>query len=358
MQQLIGAVRMKKSIVFLFHAGFWICYFFLALFLTMILMAMIYYSQEEEPDRAMGFIFLTLQFLALFPSVSTFYICYRFLFPKYLQQEKIKRSIFYSIGLAMSLSFVAITLASLAHGTSSNPTDIAASVVFFLLISFVSFLCGIMGLVIRGFITWYEEIKLKQALQAKNQEMELALLKAQLDPHFLFNTLNNIDVLLLRDAQTGSNYLNKLSDIMRFILFETKTKEILLTQEIEYIKKYIALQKIRTANEQYVDFEVIGSADNHMIAPMAFIPFIENAFKHTTNKKLENAIGIHIQVDELGIHLTCRNKFDAHRKPEHSNGLGNQLIEKRLQLLYPDRHTLNITNQNETYQVQLSIQYD
>lgn len=349
---------MKKSIVFLFHAGFWICYFFLALFLTMIFMAMIYYSQEEEPDTAMGSIFVTLQFLALFPSISSFYIFYRFLFPKYLQQEKIKRSIFYGIGIAMSLSFVAMTLATLVHSDSSNPADIAVSIVFFFFISFVSFLCGVMGLVIRGFITWYEEIKLKQALQQKNQEMELALLKAQLDPHFLFNTINNIDVLLLRDAKAGSNYLNKLSDIIRFILFETKTKEIPLAQEIEYLEKYIALQKIRTANEQYVNFEVIGNIDNQSIAPMAFIPFIENAFKHTTNKKIENAINIKVQIDNLGIHLTCENKFDHNRKPEHSNGLGNQLIEKRLQLLYPDQHTLEITNQNEIYRVQLTIQHE
>ncbi|MEL6943068.1 MAG: sensor histidine kinase [Bacteroidota bacterium] len=349
---------MKKSIIFLFHAGFWICYFFLALFLTMIFMAMIYYSQDEEPETAMGYIFLTLQFLALFPSISSFYIFYRFLFPKYLQQEKIKRSIFYGISIAIAVSFFAVTLAYMAHSNASDAADIAAFIVFFFFISFVSFLCGVMGLVIRGFITWYEEIKLKQALQQKNQEMELALLKAQLDPHFLFNTINNIDVLLLRDAKAGSDYLNKLSDIMRFILFETKTEEIPLAQEITYIEKYIALQKIRTANEQYVNFEIMGSPDHHSIAPMVFIPFIENAFKHTTNKKIENAISIHIQVDELGIHLTCKNKFDTNRKPDHSNGLGNQLIEKRLQLLYPNQHRLNITNENETYQVQLSIQHE
>ncbi|MEM8525294.1 MAG: histidine kinase [Bacteroidota bacterium] len=323
----------------------------------MIFMAMIYYSQEEETDGAMGSIFLTLQFLALFPSVSSFYIFYRFLFPKYLQQEKIKRSIIYGVGIAMLLSFFAVGIASLANGMSSDATDLAASLVFSLFISVVSFLCGMMGLVIRGFITWYEEIKLKQALQQKNQEMELALLKAQLDPHFLFNTINNIDVLLLKDAEAGSNYLNKLSDIMRFILFETKTEEIPLIQEITYIEKYIALQKIRTANEQYVDFEVIGIPDNQTIAPMAFIPFIENAFKHTTNKKIENAIKISIQIEDASIHLTCENKFDQYRKVENSNGLGNQLIEKRLQLLYPNRHTLQIENQNEMYRVDLSIQY-
>jgi len=349
---------MKKSIIFLFHAGFWVCYFFLALFVTMIAIGAIYYSGDEPPNIAVEYVFVTFQFLALVPPLLSFYIFYWFLFPKYLQQEKIKRSIFYGIGAAMTVSLFTVIVTYVAHGECSKEAGMIFFIGFFCFTSFVSFLCGIMALVIRGFITWYEEIKLKEALQQKNQEMELALLKAQLDPHFLFNTINNIDVLLLRDAKEGSNYLNKLSDIMRFILFEAKTEEIPLSQEIEYIEKYIDLQKIRTANEQYVQFEVIGTPENQKLAPMVFIPFIENAFKHTTNKKIENAINIGLKIDDVGIHLVCENKFDEMRKPDHSNGLGNELIQKRLQLLYPNQHTLKITNQNEYYQVHLSIEHE
>ena len=88
--------------------------------------------------------------------------------------------------------------------------------------TFIGSICGSVALVIKGFITWYNEIKLKEMLKEKNFEMEMALVKSQLDPHLLFNTINNIDALILKDAVTASDYLNKLSDIMRFILYETK----------------------------------------------------------------------------------------------------------------------------------------
>ena len=143
---------------------------------------------------------------------------------------------------------------------------------------------------------------------------------------------------------------------MRFMLFETKTEKILLSQEIEYIEKYIELQKIRTANSSYVNFSVSGNAAAKKIAPMAFIPFVENAFKHTTNKKIENAIDINIMIEEENIKLICENKFDPNRKTkQESNGLGNDLIEKRLQLIYPQKHRLDISNQNNLYSVFLTI---
>ena len=217
-------------------------------------------------------------------------------------------------------------------------------------------ICGMVALVIKGFITWFNEIKLKEALKEKNHEMELALIKSKLDPHLLFNTINNIDALIIKDAVEASNYLNKLSDIMRFMLYETMAEKILLSQEIEYIEKYIALQKIRTANEHYVHFSVTGIIGNKMIAPMVFIPFIENAFKHTNNKKLENAIAVHIIIGNKTIQLVCENKFDskpAIRQPD--SGLGNELIQKRLQLIYPEKHVLEVNKTNELYTVNLTI---
>jgi len=182
------------------------------------------------------------------------------------------------------------------------------------------------------------------------------LIKAQLDPHFLFNTLNNIDVLIIKNADEASNYLNKLSDILRFMLYETKTDEILLSKEIEYIEKYIDLQKIRTSNANYVSFEVVGKTNNLMIAPMVFIPFIENAFKHTTNKKMDHAIEVKIIIDDKNIQFICKNKFDSNRiLKQESNGLGNHLIEKRLDLIYKENHTLAIHKTNELYSVNLII---
>ena len=143
---------------------------------------------------------------------------------------------------------------------------------------------------------------------------------------------------------------------MRFMLYETMAEKILLSQEIEYIEKYIALQKIRTANANYIHFTVSGDIGNKFIAPMIFIPFIENAFKHTTNKKLENAITVNILITDKKIKMVCENKFDSKLKVQTlSGGLGNDLIQKRLQLIYADKHHLEINKNDELYSVHLTI---
>ncbi len=186
--------------------------------------------------------------------------------------------------------------------------------------------------------------------------MEMALVKAQLDPHFLFNTLNNIDVLIEKNPKEASHYLKKLSDIMRFMLYQTKGEEIPLTKELEYIEKYIELQKIRTANPNYVHFAVSGEPKEKKVAPMVFIPFIENAFKHSKNKKIDHAVGIDIQIEDHSIVFKCQNKFQPHQLSSNGeNGLGNDLIQKRLQLLYPEKHTLVAGRQNGHYNVELTI---
>jgi LytS/YehU family sensor histidine kinase len=214
------------------------------------------------------------------------------------------------------------------------------------------------ALVIKGFITWFDEIKLKEALKEKNHEMEMALIKSQLDPHLLFNTINNIDALILKDSVAASDYLNKLSDIMRFILYETKTEEIPLSKEIEYIEKYIALQKIRTANQSYVRFSVTGTPDHKLIVPMVFIPFIENAFKHTNNKKVKDAINVQILITDESVQLICENKFDSKLTVQQTDGgLGNELIKKRLNLIYAGKHTLTVHKTNDLYSVHLTIHH-
>ena len=212
---------------------------------------------------------------------------------------------------------------------------------------------------LKGFLTWYEELKLKEELLEKTHRMEMALVKSQLDPHFLFNTLNNIDVLIEKDPARASVYLKKLSDIMRFMLYQTKGSEIPLKQELDYIEKYIELQKIRTANPHYVSFELQGDPEGRKVAPMVFIPFIENAFKHATNKKVNHAVDIAIDIEKDSIHFRCQNVFDPLKiVSDGDNGLGNELIAKRLNLLYPEHHNLEVQKENGMYQVELSIDHD
>lgn len=340
---------MKKSIILLLHIGSWFCFIFLLLLLIGI------YFQGEVPDDKLEYYVQILLGLIFIPSFSAFYGCYFWLFPKYLRYKKIGLSLVFGGLIAIGAASLGMFLLYDVVGSEMEFTWECLPLPM-LFMSIIAFIAEIVALLIRGFLTWFEEIKLKEALQKRNHEMEMALVKAQLDPHFLFNTINNIDVLILKDAKEASDYLNKLSDIMRFMLFETKTPEIPLAKELKYIEKYIALQKIRTANTSYVNYSVNGIVNGQTIAPMVFIPFIENAFKHTNNKKLENAITIDMQIDKERIQMVCENKFDPHRKNhKDSNGLGNELIQKRLQLIYPEKHQLDITHGNNHYKVALTI---
>ena len=214
----------------------------------------------------------------------------------------------------------------------------------------------VMGFLFRTFIEWIKDRKIRAELEQDKLTSQLELLKSKINPHFLFNTINNIDVLIQKDSVKASEYLNKLSDIMRFMLYETKTEKITLEKELSYIEKYIELQRIRTTNANYVKYEVSGSSGNLLIEPMLFIPFIENAFKHAENKKIENAIRISFNIENDKIKFECENAYslDSQLKPEHS-GLGNDLIQRRLALLYPYKHSMEIINKDGIYKVTLVL---
>jgi two-component system, LytTR family, sensor kinase len=351
---------MKKSFVVLLHIGFWACY----LLSTLIILTVAYRNSAIVSDRELRTInaLKNLFFFAFLPSIISFNGFYFYLFPKYVQPNKFFLSILYGLLITIGAAVLGYILhryfietGQVIDMDSGGRKGRSTAIIVIIVMTLIGIICGIVALVIRGFITWFSEIKVKQMLKEKNHEMEMALIKSQLDPHLLFNTINNIDSLILTDASAASDYLNKLSDIMRFVLYETAATKILLAQEIEYIGKYIALQKIRTSNESYVHFEVIGTIGSKRIAPMVFIPFIENAFKHTNNKKLENAITIQLIIKDDTVQLICENKLDLKSAKQLIGGLGNGLVEKRLDLIYAGKHALEVNRNDELYTVNLII---
>jgi two-component system, LytTR family, sensor kinase len=351
---------MKKSFVVLLHIGFWACY----LLSILIILTVAYRNSVTVSDRELRTInaLKNLFFFAFLPSVISFNGFYFYLFPKYVQPNKFFLSILYGLLITIGAAVLGYILhryfietGQVIDMDSGGRKGRSTAIIVIIVMTLIGIICGIVALVIRGFITWFSEIKVKQMLKEKNHEMEMALIKSQLDPHLLFNTINNIDSLILTDASAASDYLNKLSDIMRFVLYETAATKILLAQEIEYIGKYIALQKIRTSNESYVHFEVIGTIGSKRIAPMVFIPFIENAFKHTNNKKLENAITIQLIIKDDTVQLICENKLDLKSAKQLIGGLGNGLVEKRLDLIYAGKHALEVNRNDELYTVNLII---
>jgi sensor histidine kinase YesM len=352
---------MKKYFALLLNVGFWACYFVL----IGILLALYNKSSPPMGDHVARMInaFKNLFLFAILPSAVTYVAYYFVLFPKYLQQRKFLLALVVGLAIAIGTAVLSYILHRYLIETGrvldmdqagKNGRSTAIKVI--LVTTFIDLITGVIALSIKGFATWVSEIRLKELLKEKNYEMEMALVKSQLDPHLLFNTINNIDALILKDAVKASNYLNKLSGIMRFILYETKTDMILLHKEVEYLEKYIALQKIRTANLHYVNFSVTGVMGNKLIAPMVFIPFVENAFKHTNNKKIENAITIEIFINDDNIRLVCANKFEPGTKIQQpDSGLGNELIKKRLELLYKGKHSLRVDKTNELYTIDLMI---
>lgn len=332
---------MKKYIVVLLHVSYWIMYLLVVSGLLLVV------------DHTKINVISPAFFGAVIPAVLGFYVFYGVLFDKYLAKKKLLKFFIYQVLVSL---IVAIITEVIVHSFFKLNRNFGS--VFFsgLFIAFIGLVNGIMGLVMKGFITWYNEIKIKIELNKKNYEMELALMKAQINPHFLFNTINNIDMLIQKDAMKASEYLNKLSDIMRFMLYETKSEKIPLEKELSYIEKYIELQRIRTSNPNYIKYDVKGKVEGLLIEPMLFIPFIENAFKHSENKKLDNAIKVSFVIEKDTIVFECENAYaeETQVKLEHG-GLGNDLIQRRLVLLYPNRHTIEVINNNGIYKVNLLL---
>jgi sensor histidine kinase YesM len=348
---------MKKPAVILIHSGYWAVYLLLLFVLLLFIR-----GTEQQPLHeyaTAGFALLMAAF-TIVPAVVCFYISYGFLFPRFFSRKRIAALFTGVLLTAITGALTGGVLLSALFGIRFMFADNLAS--FFgelLMMTIIGFIHVIIGLVMRGFITSYSDIQLKEDLSRKNHEMELALIKAQLDPHFLFNTINNIDVLISLDAAKASAYLNKLSDIMRFMLYEAKAGSVPLEKELGYIAKYIDLQKIRSSNPDYVRCIIEGEPAGWHVAPMLFIPFIENAFKHAESRKAENAIRVRLLIAKDKITFECVNYYsETAPVKQEQGGLGNELIRRRLGLLYGDRHSLSMESRNGTYEVKLIIGRD
>ena len=357
---------MKKAVVVVLHVGYWALYLLLIIcFIRVIPVGggarSPFAVERGSPLGLLHILFGSpIGLFALLPGLLGFYSFYTVLYTRFLKRKKIVALVLFGGMVAVAGGILTLLVLYFSWLRRLNPAQFWGSIVAVLsFLSLLTLVHGIIGLVLRGFITSYDDIQLKEDLNKKNDAMELALIKSQINPHFLFNTLNNIDVLIGKDPGKASAYLKKLSDILRFMLYETKTDKIELATELSYIEKYIDLHRIRTANPDYVNYRVEGDVGAFRIEPMLFIPFIENAFKHAENKKKENAILIRFEVGASGLVFFCENKCQGGYpgKRDHS-GLGNGLIRKRLALLYPGMHELEIRMEDEMYKVKLALVKD
>jgi len=202
---------------------------------------------------------------------------------------------------------------------------------------------------------WGQNLKLKEQLKNQNLQSEIALLKNQINPHFLFNTLNNIDSLINTNSQKASKSIIILSDIMRYMLYDTGVEKISLAKEIDYLKNYVNLQQIRLRNKDFILFTVHGNYENVEISPMLFISFIENAFKHGKKDIKSPGIIISFDISKNYIFFKCINYINKNINKDKTSGIGLTNVKRRLELLYKNNFELITEEKNNKYSVSLSI---
>ena len=203
---------------------------------------------------------------------------------------------------------------------------------------------------------WLSSEQNKKETENEKLNTELSFLKSQINPHFFFNTLNNIYSLAIVKSEQTAPAVMKLSSIMRYILSETEKDFVPLSNEIEFTKNYIELQQMRLTDKVTVVFNTTGVIDEMQIAPLLFIPFVENAFKYGVSTKEATTIDIQIHASATQIIFEAKNTIATNISTHlDSTGIGINNAKRRLALLYPGMHQLNISTQDNTYQVSLHI---
>ena len=204
---------------------------------------------------------------------------------------------------------------------------------------------------------WLQSQQDKANLEIQNRKSELALLRSQVNPHFLFNTLNNIDSLIYKDQDKASDTIVKLSEIMRYFIYETDSDKVPLEKEIDYLHSFIELQRIRHKDPGFIRFQVSGSPTGKLIAPMLFIPFVENAFKHGIKGKKTPAITVDLLIQPTMMRFEVVNFIDSRsdQVKDAGKGIGLANVKRRLDMIYPQKYTLSIEQTEEQYNVLLEI---
>jgi sensor histidine kinase YesM len=193
-------------------------------------------------------------------------------------------------------------------------------------------------------------------LEVEKLNLERDFLKSQLNPHFLFNTLNNLYGLSLRKDEHAPEAITQLSEMMRYTLYESNTVLVTLKKELNYLENYVRLEKMRYKQDANIEYEInIEQVNGQMIAPLITFTFVENAFKYGLKKRSGGFVKIHISVADNLFYFSIKNDKQELKKKTKFGGIGLENVQRRLQLLYPDKHSLSIVEDGNTFSVALSI---
>lgn len=334
------------------HILFWIGYLF------------VYTGVHAEGEDGLWFYF-RIELQGLPAAMLVTYVNIYFLFPRFF---KPKKYIAYAVG-AVLLLFTASLLNRILIERVIEPqffpdtTYYEPIFVWYLLFKgMVWFLAPVLlfTLLIKAVGHWVDQERFHQDTMREKLAAELNLLKAQVHPHFLFNTLNNLYALTLHSAPAAPQVVLKLSELMSYMLYESQSELILLEKEVAHISNYIALEKLRYGDRLDVSLTASGETEAKKIAPLLLIPFVENAFKHGVSDETDDVwVTIDIKVKDGWLNVKVENSHaggdSRDSKKTMTGGIGLQNVKRRLALLYPDAHKLSYTKEAAHYSVDLKI---
>ena len=293
-------------------------------------------------------------------TIVLFYINYFYLVPKLL----LKKGTGYYIMVCLLL--IAVSMLVINYGLApkpqfvpefqgNRPPPINERAIHFLFAMMNLSAPFFVSSFLRVYLEWRKNEDLRKKVENEKVNSELQFLKTQLNPHFLFNSLNTIYSLSVKKSSGTPDAIISLSEMMRYMLYEADKDKVPLSKELEYIKNYVQLQKLRLSDSANVTLKISGEEKGKDIAPLLFISFIENAFKYGTDYTGKTFVDISFVIGQNTIKFSIKNIIGAYRKQEANSGVGLENTRNRLQLLYPGSHDLQIFDIGENYIVNLTL---
>jgi len=286
--------------------------------------------------------------------ITMAYINIVYLIPELLSKNK---TIYYVLSLIMvAIALTPIKLALFYLIYSSDPLSQSYFLDNYHLPFVELILVGVASSIYKLFTDILYHQGRTQELERQNLSSELKFLKTQIDPHFFFNTLNSLYALTLKKSDQAPSTVLKLSNMMRYMLYECNDKTVPLEKEIDYIRNYIDLESIRTTQTNTVNLTVEGDASYKQIMPLLFSPFVENSFKHGLNTIDDGYIDIKLKIMEDHLFFTIVNSYSADMTNKTKvGGIGLENVKRRLNLIYPENHMLSVKQRPDEYEIELYI---
>ena len=296
-------------------------------------------------------------FIMITVKIPYAYFVIYYLIPKYLPEKRYLPLTVGTVGGAvLGILLILEINESLPFSMDGQPTKLLSMKTFYRVMDLIY---GISLIVLIKMLQQYSKHRSQNAqLKEEKTNAELQILKNQLQPHFLFNTLNNIYGMVLSGNREAADSVLRLSDMMSYMLYDCRGELVALDKELAFIKNYIELEKLRYGNRLELSLEVAGSVKGKMVSPLLLLPFVENAFKHGASASEKCAwIRINLQSTDDALVFLIENSLPetAAPQPGLKSGIGLANVRKRLELLFPQRHQLKIRNE-DSYLLTLSLQ--